>query len=356
MNSKQFVKYFVVIVILFLVFHIIIWETMTKRVLEDVGKVGDLARLSYANDLADPAHYDYTIDLPRRHIKSSEYDYNESIDLITVGDSFSNGRAKAKNRYYQDYIATNSNINVLNIETTYNRGNTPLETVVYMLNSGLLDEIKPKYILVQTAERFVMQRFATGKLNTELNTTKEELKSFFKEHPYSLDLPSNNFINTGNYKALLYKLLYQFRNDAYISRIFKLDLTKKLFSVGDGKKILVIRESITNVNKTNKESIKTLNDNLNTLAKLLKEKEIKLYFMPSVDKFNLYRNYISNEKLPRSSFFELLRAQNKDYVFIDTKEILSTKIEEGEIDMYYVDDSHWTYKSSSEIFSKILFK
>lgn len=356
MNSKKFVKYFMVLIILFLGFHVVMWETCTKYVLADVGKVGDLARLSYSSDLVDNSHKDYTIDLPKRHIKSSLYDYNESIDLITIGDSFSNGRAKAKNRYYQDYIATYSDIKVLNIETTYNKRNTPLETVVYMLNSGLLDEIKPKSILIESVERFTIQRLGKAPLNLELNATKQQLKTFFKEHPYSLHIPENNMINTGNYKALLYKVLYRYRNDAYFSRIIKENLTKKMFSVGDGKKILIIKESISNIKKTNQDSIGILNNNLNILAQLLDKKGIKLYYMPAADKFNVYRKYIANEKLPKSSFFELLREQKKDYIFIDTKKILSKKIDSSAIDIYYVDDSHWTYKASNEIFSQVLFK
>ena len=356
MNSKKFVKYFMLLSVIFLGFHIIMWETSTKYVLSDVEKVGDLARLSYSDDLVDNNHKDYTIDLPKRHVKSSLYNYRDQIDLITVGDSFSNGRAKAKNRYYQDYIATYSNINVLNIETTYNRRNTPLETVVYMLNSGLLDEIKPKSILIQSVERFTIERLGEASLNIELNATKQQLKEFFKEHPYTLYIPENNIINTGNYRALLYKVLYKFRNDAYYSRIIKEDLTKKMFSVGDGKEILIIKESISNIKKTNQKSIKTLNENLNTLAQLLEKKGIKLYYMPSADKFNVYRKYIANDDLPKSSFFEALREQKKDYILIDTKKILSKNINNGDIDVYYVDDSHWTYKASNEIFSKILFK
>lgn len=355
MSSKKFVKYFMGLIVLFLGFHIVMWETCTKYVLADVSKVGDLARLSYSSDLVDNSHKDYTIDLLKRHIKSSLYDYNESIDLITIGDSFSNGRAKAKNRYYQDYIATYSNINVLNIETTYNKRNTPLETVVYMLNSGLLDEIKPKSILIQSVERFTIQRFGKVPLNIELNASKQELKKFFKKYPYSLYIPENNIINTGNYRAFLYNILYQFQNNAYFSRIIKEDLSKEMFSVGDGKKILIIGESISNIKKTNHKSIRIINENLNTLAQLLDKKGIKLYFMPAVDKFNVYRKYILNDNLPQSSFFELLREQKKDYIFIDTKNILSKKIDKGDIDVYYVDDSHWAYKASNEIFSKILF-
>ncbi len=356
MSSKDFAKYFMVLVVLFLGFHIIVWETCTKYVLADPAKVGDLARLSYSEDLADKQHKDYSIDLPKRHIKSSLYDYNESIDLITVGDSFSNGRAKAKNRYYQDYIATNSNIYVLNIEMTYNKRDTPLETVVYMLNSGLIDEIKPKYLLIESAERFTIQRLGENRLNMELNASKEQLKKFFKEHPYSLHIPENNMINTGNYKALLYKILYKFRNNAFFSRIFKENLSEKKFSVGDGKQILIIREAIENIKKTNADGIAILNDNLNTLSHALKKKGIKLYYMPAADKFNVYRKYIMNDKLPKSTFFEMLREQKKDYTFIDTKKILSNKIDKSEIDVYYVDDSHWSYRASDEIFSKILFK
>jgi hypothetical protein len=52
----------------------------------------------------------------------------------------------------------------------------------------------------------------------------------------------------------------------------------------------------------------------------------------------------------------MLREQKRDYVLIDTKKILSKKVDSDELDIYYVDDSHWSYKASDEIFSKIRFK
>jgi hypothetical protein len=45
----------------------------------------------------------------------------------------------------------------------------------------------------------------------------------------------------------------------------------------------------------------------------------------------------------------------KEYLLIDTKAILAKAIEEGELDLFYQDDTHWTWKASQRIFSAVRF-
>ena len=78
--------------------------------------------------------------------------------------------------------------------------------------------------------------------------------------------------------------------------------------------------------------------------------------MPSVDKYNLYSKYIRNNNYPKSTFFERLRPLKKDYKFIDTKIILENMLENNITDVYYSDDSHWSYKASKEIFKQVELK
>jgi hypothetical protein len=75
--------------------------------------------------------------------------------------------------------------------------------------------------------------------------------------------------------------------------------------------------------------------------------------MPIVDKLNLYEPYLLQHRYPRSIFFEELRKLPRDYLLIDTKEILSRSLEKGELDIFHQDDSHWTWKASQAIFSTI---
>jgi hypothetical protein len=98
-----------------------------------------------------------------------------------------------------------------------------------------------------------------------------------------------------------------------------------------------------------------LNANLNTIAKRFREKGITLYFMPAADKYTMYSRYILNNPYPESVFFELLRKEPRDYVLVDTKNLLNELIEKGEQDVYYSDDTHWSWKASRKIAESMRF-
>jgi hypothetical protein len=87
------------------------------------------------------------------------------------------------------------------------------------------------------------------------------------------------------------------------------------------------------------------------LARILKIKKINLYFMPVVDKYNLYSKFIKNNHHKNSNFFELLRQEKKDYIFIDTKSILIQKVTKK--DIFWADDTHWNTKAIKSIFSNL---
>jgi hypothetical protein len=71
--------------------------------------------------------------------------------------------------------------------------------------------------------------------------------------------------------------------------------------------------------------------------------------MPAVDKLNLYSKYIVNNKYGESTFFEQLRPLKKEYILIDTKTILEQEVDRGVKDIFYSDDTHWSYKASEAI-------
>ena len=54
-------------------------------------------------------------------------------------------------------------------------------------------------------------------------------------------------------------------------------------------------------------------------------------------------------------FFELLREQPKEYVFVDTKKLLTEEVNKGEKDVYYADDTHWSWKASKKIAESMKF-
>lgn len=126
-----------------------------------------------------------------------------------------------------------------------------------------------------------------------------------------------------------------------------------MFTAKDPYSLLFYKDTIKYNESITSEKIQIVNENLNRLCLQLKSKGIKLYFMPAVDKLNLYSKYIIDNKYGQSTFFKQLRPMKKEYELIDTKSILEKEIDRGVKDIFYSDDTHWSYKASETIAKSI---
>jgi hypothetical protein len=216
-----------------------------------------------------------------------------------------------------------------------------MDVVISLYNSGWLAHTKPKAILIEGVERMAKKTFA-GTFNWEQNkfSLNDLLPNPSKNTLYK---PNVHFINTGNYKFYYYQIK-EHKNTIH------LELNKSLFSVNSfHNQLLVYKDDIKNIIPANDVSVEKINKNLNKLASLLKTLDIELIYMPAVDKYDLYYDFIANNPYPKNYFFDLLREQKKDYTFIDTKKILLEKLKGGERDIFYSDDTHWSHKASDMI-------
>jgi len=306
--------------------------------------IGDLARMSYQIDMIVKKKLQFT--LPKSFIYDKTYT-KQNIDLITVGDSFSHGGGGGTNSYYQDYLSSIYNLNVLNVEPI--NAYDYIQTAALLYNKNFLKERKTKYLLLQSIERFAISRFAQ-----DMNLTAED--DDIKISPKTLKIKHLpvKIISTANYKIPFYYFAYKFKENAQ-KNIYKLALTKHLFSLNK-KKVLIFHDDIKNIPQFTKDNVIKLNRNLNRLASLLQKQNVKLIFMPTPDKYDLYYRYLKDNKHPKNPFFDLLRPLKKDYIFIDTKKILEPYLEKGTLDIYHVDDTHWTYKASEAIANSKVFK
>lgn len=350
MNSKKFTLFFTLTLFTFVLINALIWNLYTKTLLvkTDNFLTGDLTRMGYLNSLVHPRKNKITLE--KTHFRTPNYNF-EKIDMITLGDSFSNGGAGGLNRYYQDYISTILNINILNIEKFNNLNE--IDTLATLVNSGFLNTIGVKYVLCESTQRKVIERL-TSNINFNSNEIKKNILNFYdfgktKKNISSLKIPQTSFINNGNFKFLLYNLLYNFSDYAFISKVYIADINENLFSIKPYNKLLFYRHDLRSIEKNNKHNIELSNSNLNKLAKLLKKQNIKLIFMPVVSKYDLYSDYITNNKYPTDPFFKYFREVEKDYIFVDTKAILKDELKKGEKDIFYTDDTHWSYKASEAI-------
>jgi hypothetical protein len=346
---KKFVLIFLVVQLSFLLLNFTIWKTSTEILLTSSCDGGDLARLGYVPG-SKMCRWD-TDDLPRRHI-DQDWHPGQKIDLVTIGDSFSNGVAGGRNRFYQDYIASISGITVLNIHPYDYLG--PVRTLVDLTNNGYLEKVKPRYVLLEMAEKQCVENLS-GPIDFTSDISMERLDTLkivrYGKLPFKV-----SFVNQGNLDCFLYNSLRIFSPNGFFLRTYVVDLRESLFSVKNDRKLLFYHHDIAKIANSNDRTISALNGNLNRLAELLKKKNIQLYFMPAVDKYDLYSDYIVDNRYPKSVFFEKLRLLPRKYTLIDTKKILAPEVRKGEKDIFYADDTHWSWKASKKIFEEVRFQ
>jgi hypothetical protein len=359
-NYRSFVFIILGVLLALVLYNAVVWQLYTRSLLgrgEDGVIPNDLARMGYLSAYTQPRRI--VDDLPRRHLEMSDYQ-GGTIDVVTVGDSFSQGGGNGQNRFYQDYLATLSDVSVLNVGV-YPGSRNQMETVALLVNSGFLDQVRPRYLLLEIVERNCYK--FTGPLDLEKTEKLSRLRQTYaggavadEADMVTPELPSVGFFNTGNFKWLLYNVLYLFAPDAYVSKTCKVKLDRPLFSGERGDSLLFLRKDIEKVHKAEPSTLRAFNDNLNRLAELLRARGIELVFMPAPDKYTLYHPYIVDNPYPPSRFFELLRPLPKAYRFIDTEAILAAEIARGEKDVYYLDDTHWSWKASQAIFTAERFR
>jgi hypothetical protein len=358
MGFRSFTGGFFSFLVIFVGINALIWFGWTREITDPHRNSGDLLRIGYILGYESP--HQNIDDLPRRHIRANEYK-KQPVDMVTVGDSYSIGGGGGRNSHYQDYIASLQGLTVLNAPVAGNFGNTggyaPVLALSRLINSGYLDIIKPKYVLLESGERYAIQRL-TSEFTLQETATIEEIdgsigKPHVDEKQTKNALFDFHFINDGNWKFIGNNLQYLFSDKAVGSKVIISKLNRRFFSSDRGDQLIFHKEDAKHTKYSTPAGVAEANQNLNRLAAVLKAKGITLVFMPIVNKLNLYEPYLRKQRYPRSIFFEELRKLPKEYLLIDTKEILSRALEKGELDIYHQGDSHWTWKASEAIFSSI---
>ena len=345
LSFKKFVILLAIILPSYALYHLIIWNLYTSQIFDRKDKlyIGDIGRISYQLNSLHPRKLEYTLN--KKHLNHAGYN-NEKIDILTVGDSFSNAGAGGLNPYYQDYLADIHNINVLNIIKMSNGRHALFESILVLYNNGWLKKHQPKLIIIESSERDTYNRFAKkfdfsmNKFDTPITISGAKTKELY--------IPSLLTINTANYKLPYYTAMYMLKNRAF-KRVAKIELNSDFFTANHYENQLLFHYDDIKKLENNQQKVELINNNFNKLALLLKSLNIKLAFMPAVDKYDLYSNYILNNPYPKNNFFDIIRPMKKDYYFIDTKAILSPMLKDGVKDLYYSDDTHWSYKASKEI-------
>ena len=358
MTYKRFAYGLVVVLAAFILTNYLIWKNFTEILLNGKYAGGDLARMAYFLGSKDYRNNSY--DLLVKHFEMKDYK-GQHVDVLTIGDSFSQGAGGGKNPFYQDYIATLNNFAVLNVYP-YPTDDLvaffqPLSTLKVLYTSGYLDIIKPRVVLIESVERYCVERYSKPFTLGRTENLERVRDYYYRTEMADVNaLPKVTFINEGNFKFVYYNLLYKLSFNPVKRKIIMAKLDRPLFSVKDNDRLLFYHEDIDHMKSCDTSSMTLLNDNFNAMAELLGEKGIELYFMPIVDKYDLLSRHIVNNPYPESRFFDILRTLPKKYRFIDTKAILTETLDKGEKDIYYADDTHWSWKAARTVFEQVKFE
>lgn len=346
-------------IVSFVLANYAIWKLWTEDLL--TSSSGDLARLSYSTDVKS---YRKTVDnLPVRHLTMDKYE-GQPVDVLTIGDSFSQGGGGGTNRFYQDHIASINKATVLNAHPYEKRLDNgvlvdaldPVRTLIVLINSGIIDKIKPRHIILESVQRSAGIRLARD-INFDETVDVEKLNGFYKKDMsvFYVNQQKLFFINNGNAKVLYNKIVRLFSNKD-VGGVKREKLSRNLFECSTPDVLLYLKDDVTTI-RTNSgtAAASKMNNNLNHLNMLLAKRGVHFHFMPVADKYEIYADYIIKNRYGRSDFFEQMRNQNKNYGLIDTKMILADLLKNGVKDVYYVDDTHWSWKASNAIFSQVKF-
>lgn len=346
MNNSFYNKLIMSFLALFLIVNFVIWHFNNKELISPPKgySVGELSRLSYRKDFNMLRKR--SVNLPKQHIEFSKYN-NEKIDIITIGDSFSNGASGSLNPYYQDYIETNCNLKTLNIPLLFLKENeSVIDVLIPLLNNGFIDKVKPKYVILQTVERSIGTYLGVD-YDFKYYRSQEDFKKPYLENSSQVENKSLfNFISEANFKYLLYRFGYFFSEKPFNSSVYIKKLSRNLFSGKQGNTILFYTHDVEYMKYNNDEfRLAKVNDNLNFVAKKLNEKGVKLIFIAVPDKYDLYYDYINKVKLPKPTFFDNFDKLPKNYIYVDAKKILSKPLKNDQKDLYFQDDTHWSGKA-----------
>jgi hypothetical protein len=318
---------------------------------------GDLLRLGY---IADIYGYDIKDIFQNELFRKKNYTLFSELDLkkinkftaLVIGDSFS----EQGNYGYKNYLADSNYISVLHFDR-YSNSN-PLELLSNILNGDVLDHIQIKYIVLQSVERELVKRGLDLNKNGQLKTdslirifkANQEKKKENKSEKETVKI-KDHFFSQKTLKIPLRTFLYLFDEDAFSSAVYQVNTKRPLFSTGFKKLLFASNDYNSLQINNNLANIILLNNELNVLARKLKKRGIKLIVLPCPDKFDFYYDEITTKNnYTKPLFFEHMGLMKKEYIYLDSKKILTEKAKNVK-DVYLFDDTHW-----SPIASKIIAK
>lgn len=265
--------------------------------------------------------------------------------ILTIGDSFS----EQGNYGYKNYLA--EKYGVLHIDRFISKNQ--IQTLYGLLNGDFFEKQNIEYVILEHVER----NFASNAKNIDSSKIMmtSQLDDLVRNHRFTEGNNADSFFSKKTLQFPFSMLQYYFSQN-YLSNRFVYNVVlnrNDLFSINQSNLLFVYRDLTCLEGNNDLAGVQKLNNVLNDLSNKLRGKKVKLIVLPAPDKYDLYYDYIADKsKFPRPLFFNHLNALKKEYIYIDSKKILSAQLETKK-DIYFYDDTHWSPVASKIITDEI---
>ena len=252
-----------------------------------------------------------------------------NVDIITIGDSFS----QQTNGGYQNYLSLNG-LTVANCDRDLFAN--PFQYAFNVLDENLIDSTKTKVMIVECSERYFessIRSFEKGKKDFPTKASSVKVQS-----QWSVSRARDFILITSGIRPVSYTAKLD-------GNYFRSDNPDKLYFTHED-----IENGIT-IKKEDEEKVRYVYKSLSEKAL---EKGIKLIFLVTVDKYDLYQNHIVNNTFPKKTVLEDIgRIIGDSPNLLLTKQYLLPLIEKKEKDVFMYNDTHWSYKATKVIADEI---
>jgi hypothetical protein len=312
----------------------------------------DLLRLGYIIDLYPnycKTAFPKTLEQKINYTLVSEKPIRRKFKVMTIGDSFSEQFGYG----YKNYLSKNEASKVLHLDRFL--ANNQIETLYQLAQGDFFEQYEVEYVILQNIERNFITNIEG--INLKKKLTFDEINHLIAKKPQNEKAPASYKFPSNTVLKFPYYTLQNYSKETYLfeGTVYKTALSRNFFSVNN-QELLFYYNDVVSAKKNNiKDNVRKLNRILNDLNDLLKKKNVTLIVLPAPDKYDLYYDYIVDKsKLPKPLFFEHLKKMSKNYIYVDSKSVLSAALAHNrQKDIYFYNDTHWSPWASQLIASSI---
>lgn len=291
------------------------------------GDLGRLGMIRFGYDYDSLLIKEYPKNMAVKEIYSDIALDSVSCNIMTIGDSFSQQGIFG----YQNYLALNGK-DVLNFKTDVN---DPLNVAYSLLKRNRIDSTMTKYLILESVERYIEYRLSNLKdIGSDL---KYSISDSINTRTLDDEVKESPLLNTKKWILI---------NLGYKRSVYKCDLNNSKFTHEDGNTLFFYFHDIVKGTSIKKENYEVIKRNTKMLFDLAKRNGIKLIILVAADKYDVYQKFIVDNPYPVKTINEDLKRIIGSENIIYSKDLLLPYIENGEKDIYMMNDSHWSYKAS----------